>query len=355
MPAGTYPNARCSRPARRSAPPGGACRRLPGGAERWRHERAPLLALTDLVQDYPLPRESLFAAPRTVRAVDGVSFAIARGRALGIVGESGCGKTTIAKMVMALKGRPPGNAQLDRDIAAMSPRELLRSRRHFQMVFQDPYGSLDPRHDGRAHRRRAAADQLRTKAGAGGSRVGGRRTVGAASAASYPHEFSGGQRQRIAIARALVTRPKLVVADEPVSALDLSVQAQVLNLMTDLQREAGRHLSAHQPRSRGRRPCLRRDRGDVPGRFVERGATRTVLNAPAHPYTIALREAMPRIDRAGRRHRQREPEIKAEAPANRSAGCPYVPRCPRAIARCAIETPALRPLATGQEAACHVV
>ncbi|MDB5878693.1 MAG: peptide transporter ATP-binding protein, partial [Variovorax sp.] len=204
---------------------------------------APLLQVTDLVRHYAMPRESLFGPVQTVKALNGVSFSVEAGRSLGIVGESGSGKSTIARIVMALDRPTSGSVQmLGRDLHRISTAELRTARRDFQMVFQDPYGSLDPRQtvarivaeplealagSSRAEQRERASESL--------SAVGLRTT----DLDKYPHEFSGGQRQRIAIARALITRPKLIVADEPVSALDVSVQAQVLNLMQDLQQQFG--------------------------------------------------------------------------------------------------------------------
>ncbi len=317
---------------------------------------APALAVEDLRLDYPLPRASMFAKQHYLRAVNGVSFAIPRGRALGLVGESGCGKTSVAKMVMGLEKPTGGQIRvLGSDIAAMPPRELLAFRRHFQMVFQDPYGSLDPRHSvGRivAEPMRAGWSKARPTVEAALEAVG----LSAGDARKYPHQFSGGQRQRIAIARALVTRPELVVADEPVSALDLSVQAQVLNLLRDLRETLGlAYLFISHDLAVVEYVC---DEIVVmfAGQIVERGAARAVLSAPAHPYTVALRDAMPRVDGPGRRHRVRRVETKADAPTHRAAaGCPYVLRCARAVARCATETPALRPLPGGREVACHVV
>lgn len=314
-----------------------------------------VLVVDRLHLDYPLPRASLFAAPRAVRAVSDVSFAIPRGRTLGLVGESGCGKTSVAKMVMAIEKPTQGNIHiLGRDIHRLSSRELLGFRRHFQMVFQDPYGSLNPRHTvGRivAEPARNVDAGTRERVAAALESVG----LKAADTAKYPHQFSGGQRQRIAIARALVTRPDLVVADEPVSALDLSVQAQVLNLLRDLRETHGlTYLFISHDLAVVEYLCE-----DIvvmfAGRIVERGGARAVLAAPAHPYTAALRDAMPRIERAGtRRGRVRPAADKPDAAAATSAGCPYAPRCGRAIARCRAELPALRPVASGREVACHV-
>ena len=204
---------------------------------------APLLQVENLVREYAMPREKLFGPPPRVHALNGVSFTIEAGRSLGIVGESGSGKSTLARLVMALDTPTSGRVLMDgRDLHALPREELRLARRDFQMVFQDPYGSLDPRQTVArivaeplaAQGGMTAADQ-RQRAAAVMDAVGLR----AADLDKYPHEFSGGQRQRIAIARALVTRPRLIVADEPVSALDVSVQAQVLNLLRDLQDELG--------------------------------------------------------------------------------------------------------------------
>ncbi len=314
-----------------------------------------VLAVDRLHLDYPLPRSSLFAAPRVVRAVSDVSFTVPRGRTLGLVGESGCGKTSIAKMVMAIEKPTQGSIHiLGRDVHRLSARELLGFRRHFQMIFQDPYGSLNPRHTvGRivAEPARSVGAETRARVAAALEAVG----LKAADTAKYPHQFSGGQRQRIAIARALVVRPDLVVADEPVSALDLSVQAQVLNLLRDLRETHGlTYLFISHDLAVVEYLCE-----DIvvmfAGRIVERGSARDVLTAPAHPYTAALRDAMPRIDRAGtRRDRVRPAADKPDAAAVTAAGCPYASRCGRAVARCMTELPELRWVAPHREAACHV-
>ena len=259
----------------------------------------PLLQVRDLVREYVLPRRSLLAPPPRLRVLHGVSLDLNAGATLGIVGESGSGKSTLARTVMALE-RPQGGQVVlkSQDLFALDARALRAARRHFQAIFQDPYGSLDPRQrvgrvvaepiralepeTPRAERRRRVTEALEA--------VG----LPANAADRYPHEFSGGQRQRVAIARALVTRPDLIVADEPVSALDVSVQAQVLNLMLDLQQRLGlaclfishdlgvvRHVA---------------DRVAVihQGRIVEQGPTAAVLGAPAHPYTRTLLAALPR-------------------------------------------------------------
>ncbi|MFD2378842.1 ATP-binding cassette domain-containing protein [Ottowia pentelensis] len=255
--------------------------------------------MRNLTRDYALPRESLLAPPAVLQALKGVSLQVTAGRSMGIVGESGSGKSTLARLVMALERPTSGQVLLEgRDLHALAPAELRRARRDFQMVFQDPYGSLDPRrpvwrtvaepaaaleHASRALQRERAAAML--------TAVGLRLDA----LDKYPHEFSGGQRQRIAIARALITQPRLIVADEAVSALDVSVQAQVLNLMADLRDAHGvtflfishdlavvSHLCQDVAVMQG-------------GRIVEHGPVRQVLGAPSHPYTRTLLAAVPEM------------------------------------------------------------
>lgn len=261
---------------------------------------APLLEVRDLAKDYTLPREKLFEAPGKVHALRGVSFAIEAGRSLGIVGESGSGKSTLARLVMALDTPTAGSVRLmGQDLHTLPREQLRKARRDFQMVFQDPYGSLDPRQTverivceplsaqggmARAEQRQRAGEVLQA--------VGLR----AQDLGKYPHEFSGGQRQRIAIARALVTRPRLIVADEPVSALDVSVQAQVLNLMQDLQAEFGvTYMLISHDLAVVQHLCA-----DVAvlwqGQVVEQGPPERLFEAPEHPYTRTLLEAVPQAE-----------------------------------------------------------
>jgi peptide/nickel transport system ATP-binding protein len=260
---------------------------------------APLLQVTQLGKRYALPRAHPLSAAPTFAALDGVSFTLDRGRTLGIVGESGSGKSTLARLVMVLEAPSSGQVLFDgRDLHALDAASLRTARRHFQMVFQDPYSSLDPRmsvartvaepleelvHLSRAERREHAAAMIEA--------VGLNPT---SDLDRYPHEFSGGQRQRIAIARALVTQPRLIVADEPVSALDVSVQAQVLNLMQDLQERFGlAYLFISHDLAVVDLVC---DELIVlqHGRVVERGVTEQVLNAPREPYTRRLLDAVPK-------------------------------------------------------------
>jgi len=256
----------------------------------------PLLQVNGLTRDYTLPREKLMQPPPKVRALNGVSFAIEAGRSLGIVGESGSGKSTLARLVMALDSPTSGTVELlGRDLHALPRAELREARRDIQMVFQDPYGSLDPRQTiARIVTEPLAAqgvarDEQRERAAQVLASVGLR----ANDLAKYPHEFSGGQRQRIAIARALITRPRLIVADEPVSALDVSVQAQVLNLMHDLQAEFGiTYMLISHDLAVVRHLC---DEVAVlwQGRIVEQGPPERLFESPEHPYTRALIDAVP--------------------------------------------------------------
>jgi len=252
----------------------------------------PLLVTERLSRHYRLPRETVLGAVHTVRALSDVSFTLHAGRNLGIVGESGSGKSTLARLVMALERPDSGSVRFNwQDLAALDASALRRARSGFQMVFQDPYGSLDPRRTvaqtvaeplavlrgaGRGEQRERARDVL--------DAVGLR----ASDLDKYPHEFSGGQRQRIAIARALITRPQLIVADEPVSALDVSVQAQVLNLMQDLQdRYRVTYLFISHDLAVVALSCdevLVLQHGVV----VEQGATRAVFARPQHDYTRML-------------------------------------------------------------------
>ncbi|MED5620616.1 ATP-binding cassette domain-containing protein [Ideonella sp. BN130291] len=259
---------------------------------------APLLELQDLTRHYRLPRQSLWQPAPLVKALDGVSLQLQAGRNLGIVGESGSGKSTLARLVMALEAPTSGRVLMDgTDLQSLSVAALRRARAGFQMVFQDPYGSLDPRRTverivaeplealvdrcTRAEQRERAAEALEA--------VGLRSN----DLAKYPHEFSGGQRQRIAIARALITRPRLIVADEPVSALDVSVQAQVLNLMLDLQDRHGvSYLFISHDLAVVGLVC---DEVAVMqhGRVVEQGDPQQLFRQAEHPYTQALLAAIP--------------------------------------------------------------
>jgi peptide/nickel transport system ATP-binding protein len=263
---------------------------------------APLLEVKHLTRDYFLRSRDGFAR-QALRAVDDVSFQVARGEVLGIVGESGCGKSTLARIVMALDKPTAGEVLLEgTPLFSLPAGDLRKRRRDFQMVFQDPYGSLDPRHS--VGRIITEPLHLESRSSANAERIAtALESVGlkAADAARYPHEFSGGQRQRIAIARALMTSPKLLVADEAVSALDLSVQAQILRLLMELKASRGltmlfisHNLSVIEEIA---------DRVGVmyAGKLVEIGATADVLHRPQHAYTQRLLDAEPTLDTIGRR------------------------------------------------------
>ena len=312
----------------------------------------PLLELVDLVKAYRLPRPRPFAPHPLRPALMGVSLSVFAGRSFGLVGESGSGKSTLARIALALDRPDSGVVRLDgRSLFELGRGELRRSRASMQMIFQDPYGSLDPR----MRVERIVAEPLAAIGRASRAERRGRvaealQAVGLrpADAQKYPHEFSGGQRQRIAIARALITRPKLVVADEPVSALDVSVQAQALNLMTDLVREAGVTFL-----------LISHDLGVVAhicettavlyrGRIVEIGPTERVFAAPAHPYARELVDATPRLDRS----MKAAPSPKTTPADASSVSCPYAPRCAYVRQRCLREAPALAEVAEGRRAAC---
>ena len=325
----------------------------------------PLLSVENLVKHYRLPRESLWRSAPVVQAVRGVSFTLQAGRSFGIVGESGSGKSTLARLVMALEAPTAGHVNLlGRDLNALPAPALRAARVDFQMVFQDPYGSLDPRQRvGRivaeplfgvtaAEARQRVADSL--------DAVGLRAT----DADKYPHEFSGGQRQRIAIARALITRPKLIVADEPVSALDVSVQAQVLNLLADLQQQFGvTYLFISHDLAVVDHVC-----SEVAvmfaGRIVEQGPPEVLFSAAAHPYTRALMAAMPQAGApkvpTARGKSGAPPAKSARVSADAQAqtdtapsGCSFAARCPYRQPRCTVDTPPLRRLGSAHLAACH--
>ncbi|WNF30098.1 ATP-binding cassette domain-containing protein [Streptomyces sp. C11-1] len=314
----------------------------------------PLLSVRELTTTYPGRRR---AAP--VRAVDGVSFDIAAGETLGLVGESGCGKSTTGRTIVRLLEPSAGSVRYDgRDIGHLSQRELKPLRKDLQMVFQDPHSSLNPRQTVA----RIISDPLLVQ---GSSAADARRRAAELMELvglipehidRYPHEFSGGQAQRIGIARALATSPRLVVADEPVSALDVSVQAQIVNLMERLQRELGlAYLFIAHDLSVVKRVC---DRVAVMylGRIVEIGDKERVYAAPAHPYTRALLSAVPLPDPVAERTRERITLLgDPPSPAAPPPGCTFHPRCPKAQAVCRTEAPLLRIDAPGgtRRVACH--
>jgi peptide/nickel transport system ATP-binding protein len=289
--------------------------------------------------------------------VDGVSFEIAQSETLGLVGESGCGKSTVGRTILRLQEPTSGSTVFDGiDVFALGRVELRRLRRRMQIVFQDPYGSLNPRMrigdavaEGIEIHRLAKRSEIPKRVAALLEEVG----LDPGYARRYPHEFSGGQRQRIGIARALAVEPSFVVCDEPVSALDVSVQAQVLNLLVDLQRRRGLSYLFIAHDLAVVRQVAHRVAVMYLGRIVEIGRTEDLLRNPRHPYTVALLSAVPEPDPAGQKQRIVLPG-DPPSPSTPPPGCPFHPRCfhPLKSDRCRSELPLLRPVG-GTQAACH--
>jgi peptide/nickel transport system ATP-binding protein len=346
----------------------------------------PLLEVSSLVKTYRSPGVGPFARKNGRPALAGVSFSVQQGRSFGIVGESGSGKSTLARIALALDRPDSGMVRLEgRSLFDLPRRELRAARAHMQMIFQDPYGSLDPRQrvekivaEPLAAIGETSRAERRARVEASLEAVG----LKASDASKHPHEFSGGQRQRIAIARALITRPRLVIADEPVSALDVSVQAQTLNVMSDLEREAGVTFL-----------LISHDLGVVAhicettavlyrGRIVEIGETAALFANPAHPYTRELVDATPRLDQPRHREERSDAAIQESLGALRSSGllrfarndelgstqslhaqggvsepndgCPYAARCVFARPRCREEAPTLETKGgRSRKVACH--
>jgi oligopeptide/dipeptide ABC transporter ATP-binding protein len=319
----------------------------------------PLMQVRGLVKHFPITRGIVIQRKiGAVQAVDGVSFDVNRGETLGIVGETGCGKSTTARLMMRLLDATAGEVRFDgQDITQLKGAKLKAIRRELQMIFQDPYSSLNPRktvgsiigqpfaihglQTGKGERKRAVQELMET--------VG----LNPEHYNRYPHEFSGGQRQRIGVARALALKPKLLIADEPVSALDVSIQAQVLNLLRDMQRQLGLTLVfiAHDL-SVVRHMC---DRVAVMylGRVVELGPADPVYDYPRHPYTGALLSAVPIADPSARKDERTLLSGDVPSPANPPRACRFHTRCPKAQELCSVEDPPLQDKGTGTEAACH--
>ena len=319
-------------------------------------EGAPLLEVRDLVRHYSVSR-GLLRHKATVRALDGVSFSLREGRTLAVVGESGCGKSTLARQVTMIERPTSGTLLLDGDDVAHADAEARkRLRPRVQMVFQNPYASLNPRKTVGALLEEPLAINGTTSRGArrdAAFAMLGKVGLRAEHYRRYPHMFSGGQRQRIAVARALMLHPRLVVADEPVSALDVSIQAQVLNLLMDLQHDMGIAylFISHNLQ------VVRHIADDVLvmylGRAVEYASKRTLFDHPTHPYTRALLASTPSLDRARLRTRA---SVSGELPSplDPPSGCAFHKRCTFAVERCKVETPAMTEF-RGIRVACHRV
>jgi oligopeptide/dipeptide ABC transporter ATP-binding protein len=317
----------------------------------------PVLEVKDLKKHFPIQKGLLRRTAGYVFAVDGVSFSIAPGETLGLVGESGCGKSTVGRTVLRLIEPTAGSIKLDgEDITRLGKVELRPYRRRMQIIFQDPFSSLDPRMSAgdivgeplRVHGVARGRDRT-ARVAALFERVGLRR----AQMGNYPHQFSGGQRQRIGIARALALEPKLIIADEPVSSLDVSIQAQVLNLMIDLQRELGlsylfisHNLAVVEHVSHSIAVMYL-------GRIVEATDKKTLFTTPLHPYTESLLAAVPVPDPAIKRSK-RVLQGDVPSPVNPPSGCHFHTRCPYAVERCKVEEPLLREVRPGQLVACHL-
>ena len=316
-----------------------------------------ILEVENVKKYFPIKKGVQSKEVGAVRAVDGVSFQVKKGETLGVVGESGCGKSTMARLIIRLLDVTEGMIKLEgKELTSLSKKDLRSTRKDIQMVFQDPYASLNPRwtvertllepmkvyHIGTKSERKERVAELLNKVG-----------LDPSYAKRHPHEFSGGQRQRIGIARALVLNPKLIIADEPVSALDISVQAQVINLMQDIQDQFDltymfitHDLSVCEHIS---------DRVAVMylGKIVELASKEQLFSNPLHPYTVALISAAPEVNAVRKKERI---VLKGDvpSPANPPAGCSFHTRCPSCMEICKVKTPELKEIASRQFIACHL-
>jgi peptide/nickel transport system ATP-binding protein len=320
-------------------------------------DMAPLVEIRDLRKFFETRRGPFGAEISVVRAVDGVSFSVGRGEAFGLVGESGCGKSTVGRLALRLIDPDEGEIRFEGEDITTLPKSRLRPmRRRMQMIFQDPYSSLNPKMtvgrilgEALAVHGIATGEAMRQRVGELLEEVG----LPAEAAARYPHEFSGGQRQRIAIARALSVDPDFIVADEPVSALDVSIQAQVLDLMRGLLERRGLGFLFISHDLGVVRYFCRRLAVMYLGRIVETGPVPGIFDTPLHPYTQALRAASPAPDPAIARNL---PRLEGETPSASAppSGCHFHPRCPHATDLCRREYPRWTDMGDGRAVACHL-
>ncbi len=320
-------------------------------------ERIPVLEVKDLKKHFPVKKGLLRRTVGQVYAVDGISFTVNEGETLGLVGESGCGKSTAGRAILRLIEPTSGVVKMQgQDIAGLSKKELRPFRKQAQIIFQDPFSSLNPRmtagdivgepllvHGVASKKERNERDAALF------DRVGLRP----AQMANFPHQFSGGQRQRICIARALALGPKLIVGDEPVSALDVSIQAQVINLLQDLQRERKLSYLFISHNLAVVEHISHRIAVMYLGRIVEYATTKQIFTNGQHPYTEALLSAVPVPDPAIKR-KKIVLQGDVPSPVNPPSGCHFHTRCPYAVARCKVETPLLREIAPGHHVSCHL-
>jgi oligopeptide/dipeptide ABC transporter ATP-binding protein len=316
----------------------------------------PILAARGLRKYFPIGAR-IFGRPRLVRAVDGVDLEVPRGQTVGLVGESGCGKSTLARLVLRLVEPDAGEVRFDGEDVLGARRSRLRAlRRRMQVIFQDPFASLNPRMTvGEAIGEGLLIHRIGTPPEREARVAELLETVGLRPdhASSYPHEFSGGQRQRIGIARALALQPALIVADEPVSSLDVSIQAQILNLLVELRERFGIAYLFISHDLRVVRHLSERVAVMYLGRVVEEAPAERLYARPQHPYSEALLAAVPVPD-PGRRRARIVLRGDVPSPIAPPPGCPFHPRCPKAIAICSVEPPALREVGPGHFSACHL-
>jgi peptide/nickel transport system ATP-binding protein len=316
----------------------------------------PLLQVRGLVKRFPIGR-GLFAKQEFVQAVRGVDLEVRRGETLGVVGESGCGKSTLGRCILRLIEPTEGSVRFEgTDLASLSARDMRRTRRFLQIIFQDPYSSLNPRmRVGTIVGEGLAIHGVEDKAARRARVLELLGKVGLHESAydRYPHEFSGGQRQRIGIARALAVEPRFIVADEPVSALDVSVQAQIVNLLQDLQQQMNLSFLFIAHDLRVVEHISHRVAIMYLGKIVELAASEELYRAPRHPYTRALLSAVPTPE-PGKKRQRIVLQGDVPSPVTPPSGCSFHPRCPHAIDVCRKETPALVTGANGHAVACHV-